>query len=85
MANFIHTNMNQTVLMDINYLDQLGTNTFEFYLYTLLNKPHFIDDFLSYYENHSVGRKAYPPQLFFVLTNAASLLVVLLLNYAKQI
>ena len=63
MANFIHTNMNQTVLMDINYLDQLGTNTFEFYLYTLLNKPHFIDDFLSYYENHSVGRKAYPPQL----------------------
>ena len=63
MANFIHTNMNQTVLMDINYLDQLGTNTFEFYLYTLLNKPHFIDDFLSCYENHSVGRKAYPPQL----------------------
>ena len=63
MANFIDTNMNQTVLMDINYLDQLGTNNFDYYLYSLLNKPDFLDDFLGRYKNHAVGRKAYPPEL----------------------
>lgn len=63
MANFIDTNMNQTVLMDINYLDQLGKNNFDYYLYTLLNREHMLDDFLSRYKNHGVGRKAYPPEL----------------------
>lgn len=63
MANFIDTNINQTVLMDINYLDQLGRNTFDFYLYTLLNRPNMLDDFMSRYRNKSVGRKAYPPEL----------------------
>ena len=63
MANFINTNINQTVFLDINYLDQLGTDNFDFYLYSLLNKPHFLDDFLSRYKNHAVGRKAYPPEL----------------------
>lgn len=63
MANFIDTNINQTVFMDINYLEQLGTNNFDYYLYTLLNKPHFLDDFLGRYKNKKVGRKAYPPEL----------------------
>ena len=63
MANFIDTNINQTVLMDINYLDQLGTNNFDYYLYSLLNKPNFLDDFLGRYKNSAVGRKAYPPEL----------------------
>lgn len=63
MANFINTNINQTVLMDINYLDQLGKNNFDFYLYTLLNKESIIDDFLARYKNKKVGRKAYPPEL----------------------
>lgn len=63
MANFIDTNINQTVLMDINYLDQLGKDNFDFYLYTLLNREHMLDDFLSRYKNKSVGRKAYPPEL----------------------
>ena len=49
--------------MDINYLDQLGTNNFDYYLYSLLNKPGFLDDFLGRYKNHKVGRKAYPPEL----------------------
>jgi transposase len=63
MANFIDTNINQTVLMDINYLDQLGINNFDYYLYSLLNKPNFIDDFLGCYKNKIIGRKAYPPEL----------------------
>ena len=28
MANFIDTNINQTVFLDINFLDQLGTDNF---------------------------------------------------------
>ena len=63
MANFIDTNINQTVLMDINYLEQLGTNNFDFYLYTLLNKVGMLDSFLERYKNDKVGRKAYPPEL----------------------
>ena len=51
MANFIDTNMNQTVLMDINYLDQLGDNNFDFYLSLLLNKSNILNDFLSRYKN----------------------------------
>ena len=63
MANFIDTNINQTVLIDINFLDQLGKNTFEFYLYTLLNREHMLDEFLLKYKNKKVGRKAYSPEL----------------------
>lgn len=63
MANFIDTNINQTVFFDINYLDQLGKNNFDFYLYTLLNKEHMLDEFLLRYKNKNVGRKAYPPEL----------------------
>ncbi len=63
MANFINTNMNQTVFLDINYLDQLGTDNFDFYLYSLLNTENILDDFLPQYRNKQVGRKAYPPEL----------------------
>jgi len=63
MANFIDTNMNQTVFLDINFLDQLGTDNFDFYSYSLLNRPHILDDFLPQYKNENVGRKAYPPEL----------------------
>jgi transposase len=63
MANFIDTNINQTILMDINFLDRLGINNFDFYLYTLLNKENILDDFMCRYKNKKVGRKAYPPEL----------------------
>ena len=49
--------------MDINYLDQLGTNNFDFYLYTLLNREGMLDRFYERYKNKEVGRKAYPPEL----------------------
>ncbi len=58
VANFIDTNINQTVFMDINYLDQLGKNNVDFYLYTLLNTESILDEFLLRYKNKTVGRKA---------------------------
>ena len=63
MANFINTNINQTVFLDINFLEQLGTDNFDFYVYTLLNNENILDDFLSRYKNNKTGRKAYPPEL----------------------
>jgi transposase len=63
MANFIDTNINQTVFLDINYLDVLGNNTFEYYLYQLLEQKNLLTDFHNRYKNKKVGRKAYPPEL----------------------
>lgn len=63
MANFIDTNINQTVLLDINFLDQLGTDNFDFYLYTLLNTDHILDEFLAAHDNANLGRKAYRSEL----------------------
>ena len=63
MANFINTNINQTVFLDINFLEQLGTDNFDFYVYSLLNSEHILDNFLSRYKNNKTGRKAYPPEL----------------------
>jgi len=63
MANFIDTNINQTVFLDINYLDVLGNNTFEYYLYQLLEQNNLLTDFYKCYKNKKVGRKTYPPEL----------------------
>jgi transposase len=63
MPNFIDTNINQTVFLDINYLDVLGNNTFEYYLYQLLENTNILDEFYKRYKNTTVGRKAYPPEL----------------------
>jgi len=63
MPNFLNDNLNQTVLLDINYLDVLGKNTFEYCLYTLLENDELLSDFYLRYKNRHVGRKAYPPAL----------------------
>jgi transposase len=63
MANFLDDNLNQTVLLDINYLEVLGENTFEFCLYQLITHQLDLTEFTRRYKNKSVGRKAYPPAL----------------------
>jgi transposase len=63
MSNFLDDNLNQSVFFDINYLETLGNNTFEYCLYLLLEKDEILSDFLVRYKNRSVGRKAYPPAL----------------------
>jgi len=63
MSNFLDDNLNQSVFLDINYLDVLGDNTFEFCLYQLITNKLDLGDFLKRYKNKNVGRKAYPPAL----------------------
>lgn len=63
MANFLNDNLNQSVFLDINYLEVLGENTFEYCLYQLITNQLDLTEFISRYKNKSVGRKAYPPAL----------------------
>jgi len=63
MSNYLDDNLNQSVFLDINYLEVLGENTFEYCLYTLLTHRIKLDEFDSCYKNKKVGRKAYPPAL----------------------
>ena len=63
MANFLDDNINQSVFLDINYLDVLGENTFEYCLYHLITHTLNLNDFYKHYQNKHVGRKAYPPAI----------------------
>jgi len=63
MSNFLDDNLNQSVFFDINYLEVLGENTFEYCLYYLLERDELLIDFHQRYQNERVGRKAYPPAL----------------------
>jgi transposase len=63
MSNFLDDNLNQSVFFDINYLEVLGNNTFEYCLYHLLENDEIISDFYARYKNKIVGRKAYSPAL----------------------
>jgi len=63
MANFLDDNLNQSVFLDINYLEVLGENTFEFCVYQLVTHQLDLTEFTDRYKNKSVGRKAYPPAL----------------------
>lgn len=58
MANFLDDNLNQSVFLDINYLEVLGENTFEFCLYQLITHQLDLTEFTRRYKNKSVSRKA---------------------------
>jgi len=63
MSNFITTNLNQSLFFDLNYLEVLGDDTFEYFLYQLLENEIDLTAFLDTYNNNKVGRKAYHPAL----------------------
>ena len=63
MANYLDDNLNQSVFLDINYLDVLGENTFEYCLYQLITHRIDLDAFHKRYKNKKVGRKAYSPAI----------------------
>ncbi|MFT6907164.1 MAG: hypothetical protein ACJAS1_003841 [Oleiphilaceae bacterium] len=63
MSNVLNDNLNQSVFFDINYLEVLGENTFEYCLYQLLENDKLLSDFYAKYINKNAGRKAYLPAL----------------------
>ncbi|WP_269621144.1 hypothetical protein [Zhongshania sp. BJYM1] len=58
MANYLDDNLHQSVFLDINYLEVLGDNTFEFCLYQLMTHTLDLQAFDKRYKNKNVGRKA---------------------------
>ena len=63
MANFKTDNIRQQTLLNVDYLEVLGTDTFEFCLYRLLERKEVVSEFIEQYKNSVSGRKAYPPAL----------------------
>ena len=63
MANFKPDNIVQHTLLDIDFLEVIGTDTFEYSLYRLLERNQILSAFEVDYKNDHVGRKAYPPKV----------------------
>ena len=63
MANFKPDNIIQRTLLDVDFLDVIGTDTFEYSLYQLLERKQMLSAFEVDYKNDHVGRKAYPPKV----------------------
>ncbi len=76
MANFIHYDYNQTVMVVIDYRDQLQAGTFEYALHYLVTQKLDLSIFDNAFNNDKEGRPAYDP---------AILLQIILFAYSKGI
>ena len=63
MANFKEDNIRQQTFLNVDFLEVLGTNTFEYSLYHLLEREELLSAFIAQYNNHHSGRKAYHPAM----------------------
>jgi hypothetical protein len=50
MSDFLDDNLNQSVFFDMNYLEVLGNNTFEYCLYDLIENDEIVSDFFACYK-----------------------------------
>jgi transposase len=76
MPNFIPTEYKQSVLLSINFEDQLQPGTFEYAIHYLIEKKLDLSGFEQEYKNEFGGRIAYPPSV---------LLKIVLFAYSKGI
>ena len=63
MANFKADNIRQQTLLNVDFLEVLGTDTFEYSMYRLLERKELLGAFIEKYKNDGGGRKAYPPAM----------------------
>ena len=68
MANFRTDNIRQQTLLNVDFLEVIGTNTFEFSLYQLLEREDLLNAFIAQYKNTHSGRKAYHPAMLLRLS-----------------
>lgn len=61
MANFRADKIRQQTFLNVDFLEVLGTDTFEYSLYRLLEREEILSEFIAQYQNDHGGRKAYPP------------------------
>ena len=63
MPNFKPDNIHQRVLLDVDFLEVIGEDTFEHCLYALLEREAMLSAFEACYKNDHGGRPAYEPKL----------------------
>jgi len=63
VANFKEDNLGQQVMLNVDFLEVLGTSSFEYSLYRLLEREELISEFIDQYNNAHSGRKAYSPAM----------------------
>ena len=63
MANFKADNIRQQTLLNVDFLEVLGSDTYEYSLYRLLEREEIVSSFIAQYKNEHGGRKAYPPAM----------------------
>ena len=76
MPNFKPDNIRQRKLLDVDFLEVIGDDTFEYCLYVLLEREAMLSAFEACYKNDHGGRPAYEPKL---------LLRVILYAYSRGI
>jgi len=74
MPNFKADNIRQRKLLDVDFLEVIGDDTFEYCLYVLLEREAMLSAFEASYKNDHGGRPAYEPKL---------LLRVILYGYSR--
>lgn len=57
MAMFKADNIRQQTLLNVDFLEILGTDTFEYSLYRLLEREEIVEVFISQYKNAHVVEK----------------------------
>ena len=76
MPNFKPDNIRQRKLLDIDFLEVIGDDTFEYCLYVLLEREAMLSAFEATYKNDHGGRPAYEPKV---------LLRIILYGYSRGV
>ena len=63
MPNFKPDNIRQRMLLDVDFMEVIGDDTFEYCLYALLEREAMLSAFEACYKNDHGGRPAYEPKL----------------------
>lgn len=63
MPNFKPDNIHQRTFLDVDFLEVLGDNSFEYCLYLLLERKGMLSALEATYKNDHGGRPAYEPKM----------------------
>ena len=71
MGKFRVDNIRQQAFLNVDFLEVIGTKSFEYSLYRLLEQDDILSEFIKQYKNDHSGRKAYRPAVLLRVIFAA--------------
>ena len=71
MGNFRADNIRQQAFLNVDFLEVIGTKSYEYSLYRLLDRDEIVSEFINQYKNDHSGRKAYRPAVLLRVIFAA--------------